>query len=149
LTEEAIQERHLYNDPDGGLVTGTRIEWMNGVLTDVYNIYAIAPTQADDVGELAVQDGDQALAYHFKLENAYPNPFNAMTSVSFELSMRSAVRLALYDLNGREVFQLAGGEMDAGRYSFSVDASSLASGVYILRLDAGQVAASQKLVLMK
>jgi hypothetical protein len=68
------------------------------------------------------------------LEQNYPNPFNAGSEISYRLPAAGHVRLALYDLLGREVRVLAEGDAVAGVHRASIDASGLASGVYMYRL---------------
>ncbi|MGA9120810.1 MAG: Ig-like domain-containing protein [Bacteroidota bacterium] len=73
----------------------------------------------------------------FSLEQNYPNPFNPKTVISSQLTVDSRMKLAVYDLLGREVAVLADGRYPAGRYSFTFDATRLASGTYFYRLEAG------------
>jgi hypothetical protein len=90
-----------------------------------------------------------AVVGEFALEQNYPNPFNPLTTIAFSLAERSAVRLAVYDLTGREVASLLNEEKDAGKYALTFDAGALPTGVYFYRLEAGSFAAVRKLILMK
>jgi hypothetical protein len=90
-----------------------------------------------------------AVAGEFALEQNYPNPFNPVTTISFSLAERSLVKLAVYDLAGREVAGLLNEERDAGKYAVIFDAGALPTGVYFYRLQAGSFAAVRKLILMK
>ena len=78
-----------------------------------------------------------------------PNPFNATTALSFQLSADSYVRLRVYDTGGRLVATLVDGWREAGEHEAVFDGSALASGIYICRLKAGDFVATQKLVLLK
>ncbi len=152
LTQAVIDSRGLFlrqEEGEKGLVTFTEFEWMSGVFTENQGYYAIAPTGDEDIGPLEVKDKGSISPYQFQLDQPYPNPFNATTNVGFELSKNGYARLALYDLTGREVATLTEGDMAAGHYSFIVDASFLATGVYIVRLESDARTASRKLVLMK
>ena len=71
-----------------------------------------------------------------RLNQNWPNPFNPSTSIKFSLSMGSNVRLLVYDMLGREVARLVDGYKQQGSYSVMFDASTLASGVYIYKLEA-------------
>ena len=75
----------------------------------------------------------------FSLQGARPNPTIGVGSVAFSLETAGSVRLALYDVTGRQVAVLAEGTMSTGAHSASFDAAGLAPGVYVLRLsgDAG------------
>ncbi len=85
----------------------------------------------------------------FSLEQNYPNPFNPETVVSGQWTADSFVRLAVYDVLGREVAVLANGRYPAGRYSFTFDGSRLASGVYFYRLTAGTYSAVRTMLLVR
>jgi hypothetical protein len=70
----------------------------------------------------------------FALDQCYPNPFNPATVVSFQLPVASVVRLAVYDLLGREVGVLVDERRGAGTYVARFYAEGLASGVYLYRI---------------
>lgn len=79
---------------------------------------------------------EQRLPERFALEQNYPNPFNPVTRFGYSLPRAGTVRLVVYDLRGREVLRLADGlRRSAGRYRVELDARSLASGMYIYRID--------------
>ena len=73
----------------------------------------------------------------FQLEQAWPNPFNATLSVQFKLDRTSRIKLAVYDVLGREVAELANRTFSGGRHTLTFDAENLASGVYFLKLESG------------
>jgi hypothetical protein len=104
-------------------------------------------------GEVAtgVDDNDQGspLPASFSLSQNYPNPFNPTTVVSFQLLAVSNVRLVVYDLQGREVAVLATGRKNPGAYSLRFDAAGLSSGVYLLRLTAGNFVQTRKMIVAK
>jgi uncharacterized protein len=64
--------------------------------------------------------------------SAYPNPFNALTTVSVTLPHATALRIELYNVAGQRVQVIADGRYSAGTHGYSVDASDLASGVYFI-----------------
>jgi len=72
----------------------------------------------------------------FALEQNYPNPFNPRTAVSYQLSAVSKTKITVFDLLGREVAVLVDEVKNAGYYDVTFDASRLASGMYVYRLDA-------------
>ncbi len=78
-----------------------------------------------------------------------PNPFNASTVARFEMRDASQVKLAIYDIVGREAAVLAEGFYPAGEHQAVWDASGMASGVYFARLQAGSAVRTQKLLLLK
>lgn len=85
----------------------------------------------------------------FALHPVFPNPFNPTTTITFDLPVSGLIRLVAYDLSGREVAVLMNGWSQQGRHEAVFDASSLSSGIYLLRLEANSSVAAQKVVLMK
>ncbi|HIB14258.1 MAG TPA: T9SS type A sorting domain-containing protein, partial [Candidatus Marinimicrobia bacterium] len=85
----------------------------------------------------------------FSLDRAYPNPFNPTTTLSFALPIDSEVSLSIYNLQGREVVSLVNGNMDAGYHSVVWNADRFGSGVYFVKMVAGEFVNTQKLMLVK
>jgi uncharacterized repeat protein (TIGR01451 family) len=85
----------------------------------------------------------------YSLEQNHPNPFNPVTTISFGLPDAGMVKLAVYDLLGRQVAELVNGYRPAGQHEISFDAGNLSSGIYVYRLEAGNFSGTQKMVLMK
>ena len=81
--------------------------------------------------------------------SAYPNPFNAAVRMNYDLSTASDVGLVIYDLHGRAVATFVSEHMSAGSHSVLWNAEGLPSGIYLARLNAGELARTQKLVLLK
>ena len=87
----------------------------------------------------------------------YPNPFNPTSVIRYQLAVASNVRLAVYDVLGREVAVLVNERKAPGRHEIQFDATGLASGVYFYRLEAhytnggqaGSFIQSRKLLLLK
>lgn len=85
----------------------------------------------------------------FVLYQNYPNPFNPVTTIRFVLPVLGFTSLNVYDLLGREVVTLKNEVIPAGEHTVQWDASSLPSGMYLCRLQAGEYRLINKLVLMK
>ncbi|HTY21686.1 MAG TPA: T9SS type A sorting domain-containing protein, partial [Desulfomonilaceae bacterium] len=79
----------------------------------------------------------------------YPNPFNPRTDVRYLVPGVSDVKIAVYDVLGREVAVLVNERKQPGSYKAVFDASGLASGVYLYRMTAGSFVESQKMLLLK
>jgi hypothetical protein len=84
-----------------------------------------------------------------QLEQNYPNPFNPTTQVAFSLDRAGLVKLAVYDVLGRQVAVLLQRQMERGRHQVHFDASQLPSGMYFARLSSGSASNSIKMILMK
>ena len=85
----------------------------------------------------------------FILHNAYPNPFNPVTTLSFELIQTENVSLKIYDVQGKEVANLLNANLSSGNHEVQWNAKEYSSGIYIARLQAGSDISTQKLMLLK
>lgn len=85
----------------------------------------------------------------YALEPAYPNPFNPSTQIRFALPEYGHVRLAIYDLTGREVARLVDGPMQSGTHTVTWSAGALPSGTYFYRIDVGAFTATRPMSLVK
>lgn len=104
----------------------------------------------DPCAGTAVRGGHNSLPTAFQLFQNYPNPFNPTTNIQFDLVNSSKVSLKVFNVLGEVVATLVGGEaLSAGAHTYSFDASNLASGVYMYRLEANGISSTRKMVLMK
>ena len=85
----------------------------------------------------------------FALNQNYPNPFNPVTTISFDLPENSSVRLDVYNSLGETVSTLVNENLSAGRYSYNMDASGLASGIYFYRIQTGEFIQTKRMVVLK
>lgn len=97
-----------------------------------------------------------ALPEDYAIEQNYPNPFNPSTTIEFSIpeSHQGAVTLRIYNMLGQLVRELENAELTPGVYRKIWDGTDeqgmrSASGIYIYRMQAGQFAASKKLIMMK
>ena len=119
---------------------------------DMNDVQIIVADVNGDALNLSHSQGDrnyQSGPHSFELSKLYPNPFNPSTEVSFSLPMDNHVRLAAYDVKGKEVDMIFEGAQSVGQHSYTWNASNLPSGVYYIRLQAGELATSQKALLIK
>jgi uncharacterized delta-60 repeat protein len=85
----------------------------------------------------------------FKLNDNFPNPFNPTTNIEFIIPSSSLVKLAVYDMLGREVQTLVNGQLNAGTHNAQWNASSYPSGVFFYRITAGNFTETKKMILVK
>ena len=106
-----------------------------------------------DISELLGIDG-ASLPTVFALHNNYPNPFNPITNIHYDIPEVSEVTLEIYNVMGQRVRTLVQGTHEAGRYQIVWNATNdlgqgLSSGMYVYRIQAGDFVSVKKLVLMK
>jgi hypothetical protein len=93
-------------------------------------------------------DGHVPDDYDFNL-TSYPNPFNAATTISFDLPVSSNVRLEVYNLIGQKITTLADGRAEAERHSITWNADHLPSGIYFARLKTAGNSVTLRMMLLK
>jgi glycosidase len=104
----------------------------------------------DSVSVVSVDDNHAGvIPAEFKLYQNYPNPFNPATTIKYQVKEAGKVMLKLYDILGAEVTTLVNEEKSPGTYQVEFNASSLSSGVYLYRMQAGDYVSVKKLILMK
>jgi hypothetical protein len=85
----------------------------------------------------------------YDLHQNYPNPFNPTTNIKFDIIRNEAVKLEVYDITGRVINTLVNGKLEAGKYSYTLDASSLPSGVYFYKLATDNYTMTRRMILLK
>jgi hypothetical protein len=90
----------------------------------------------------------------FRLYPNYPNPFNAATTIRFDVPANfkprtSNIKLFVFDLLGREAATLVSQDLEPGVYQISFDASALPSGVYFYRLESNDIRMTKSMILIK
>lgn len=98
-------------------------------------------------------DTGKPVLTEFVLEQNYPNPFNPDTKIKFSIPDIGtgivSTTLKVYDLLGNEVAVLVNQSLEPGNYSTEFNATSLTSGIYIYRLQAGNIVFTKKMTLLK
>lgn len=85
----------------------------------------------------------------FSLSQNYPNPFNPSTKIEFDIPNSSFIKLAVYDMLGREVSSLVNENLQPGTYEYDFDASGLNSGVYFYKISTEGFSEVKKMILLK
>ena len=98
---------------------------------------------------VGVDDSRKPLPEKLIISQNYPNPFNSSTVITFSLSEARPVTVTVYDLLGREIRTVLDDYRQAGIYHVTFDASSLPSGIYFYRLQAGESIETRRMVLLK
>ena len=98
---------------------------------------------------VGVDPTEKLTPLEYSLSQNYPNPFNPVTSIPYILREAGIVNLTVFNVLGQKVATLVQGRQEAGLHRALLDASSMASGIYFYRLEAGQFNAVRKMVLLK
>ena len=123
------------------------------------NVFLLENTLDIEIGgdtkQLILKDISE---YHppsdFSLFSAYPNPFNPITTISYDLPRDAFVNLTIYNMLGKEIMQLVNTAQEAGPKSVQWDATdsitrAVSAGVYFYKIQAGDFVQTKKMVLLK
>ncbi|MBT3251485.1 MAG: T9SS type A sorting domain-containing protein [Candidatus Marinimicrobia bacterium] len=126
-----------------------RIVFENILLADINSEQIIDITPDDNSISLEV-----LFPQKYELAAPYPNPFNSSISISFTVPYPSQVKINVYDLLGREVLQLVNETLNQGSYShiwggLNTDGISVASGLYMIKMESGNYIGIQHITLLK
>jgi hypothetical protein len=128
--------------PEGSYI-GQRLGKRTALIVRSTKLYAFDP-------ELTTEVADQELVpLVWRLDQNYPNPFNPATVIRYRVPAVRNVKLAVHDLLGREVAVLVDEKQPPGTYQATFDGTGLASGVYMVRLSAGDFVQTRKMLLIR
>ena len=103
-------------------------------------------------GPVAVED--EFTQYEFRLSKNYPNPFNPVTHISYELAERTDIRIMVYDMLGRRVRTLVNETLSAGAYQVKWDGTNdmgnqVSSGIYFCKMQTPGYTRTSKMIMLK
>ncbi|MBL7127917.1 MAG: S8 family peptidase [Ignavibacteria bacterium] len=122
------------------IVTGTNLsELITNTVT----------AKAKYAATISVKQISELIPTKYELYQNYPNPFNPTTIIKFAVPKNDFVSLKVYDILGKEVAVLLNGELEAGVYDLTFDASRLSSGMYFYKVETNNFADTKKMLLLK
>jgi hypothetical protein len=120
---------------------------LNGVwYTGAAYIYC---TKGDIVTSVSEHQEEETLPISYDLKQNYPNPFNPVTTIVFDLPKPTNVTLKIYTVLGEEVSTLVSEELKAGTHKYIWNPVSLASGIYLYRIESKEFTLTKKMLLLK
>ena len=85
----------------------------------------------------------------FKIQQLYPNPFNPVLNITFDIAWSGVIRVDILDISGNHIKTLHSGFLQFGSHEVSWNAGSMPSGVYFISLKSGDQSLTEKVVLLK
>lgn len=98
---------------------------------------------------MSITSNGKEIPRSFSLYQNFPNPFNPVTKINFDLPVNSFVKLNLYDVLGRKVSGLINENLSAGKYSYDFNAINLSSGAYFYKLETEKFSDIKKMIIAK
>ncbi len=142
---DAGNPAYEYNDPEDPFNPG-------------YALWPAMGTTRNDMGAfggggvnywLTVEEEESSSPETALVLKSFPNPFSSSCTVCYQLAETSQVNLSVFDLSGRLVEILVDEVVPAGMYSEYLDGSGLCSGMYLIRLVAGNLSTSSRCIVIR
>ena len=89
-----------------------------------------------DLNGNGIEMNPRSLPSDFGINSVYPNPFNPVTTISFDIVETSQVSIKVFDLLGNQIVQLVNEIKDGGSHTVNWNASELSSGLYFVKMEA-------------
>lgn len=102
-----------------------------------------------DTIDVGISSYNSQVPDKFALYQNFPNPFNPVTTIKFDIANSSFTSLVIYDMLGKEVMNLLNQNLNPGSYQFTFDATSLPSGMYFYRIKTDAYTDIKKMILLK
>jgi hypothetical protein len=128
-----------------GRIEQLRLDPVNGVSTGSIELKEVKFLTT----MTSVKNDNAAVPVKFELSQNYPNPFNPTTQIKYSIPKDGMVTLKIYNLLGQEVARLVNQQQKSGYYNITFNASKLASGVYMYKIQAGDYNLTKKMMLLK
>jgi len=129
-----------------------KIEILNAQHLDIKDLNIVISDKNGNSMQLVKSDQGNIFSdgsFGFELGNSFPNPFNPTTEINFSLPVDGQIQLNAYNIQGQQVADIFNGFQSKGHHQFTWDASELTSGIYFVKLTAGNHQATTQTVLMK
>ena len=107
------------------------------------------PAEGFDCNGIPLALDEVLLPISYSISNIYPNPFNPLTTINYGLPEYGTVKIAVYDISGRQVARLFNNYQSPGFYSIKWNASSFPSGLYFIRMTSNNFTDTRKVLLIK
>lgn len=148
IVDTATVDTNYYAIPEGKLLNNLTYFWhvraSNSIGVSLWSssfMFSSLVTGINTISSTVPKD--------FKLYDAYPNPFNPVTKLKFDIPKNSTVQLRIFDLSGKLIETLFEGNIIPGTHEYSWNADKYNSGVYIFQVISKEYKSSKKLVLIK
>lgn len=131
-------EPQLYNFTDAGLASGDYYYRVKQIDYDgSYKYYSL-----EEIVEIGAPES-------YDLSQNYPNPFNPTTKIKYSVPADGFVNISIYNVLGEKVTDIVNNIQKAGSYEVTFDASSIASGMYLYRMESGDFVSVKKMMILK
>ena len=148
ITDSSTTIYTQYPVPIGKLQIGSTYFWRVYANTD------LGPTPWSDIWYFStvivgIYSNNNNIPDNYKLYPNYPNPFNPTTKVKFDVPKQSYTGIIIYDVLGKQIEKAFEGNLNAGQYEFTWNASEMNSGVYFLRMIGDKFVETKRMLLIK
>jgi photosystem II stability/assembly factor-like uncharacterized protein len=148
LIDSGGLNRSQFQVPAGKLQLGTKYYWrvnasntcVSSAWSQIWNFRSVLTSAGNN---------EMGIPKIFKLYDNFPNPFNPVTRIKFDLPDNSSVKLTVYDITGKIVAELLNTELKAGSYDIDWNAENVSSGMYFYRIQTNRFTEVKRMIFLK
>ncbi len=137
----------------GQMLPGNNQYNFNGTIDEIriyrYLLSQDEITELYELTDIPFGNSNLQLPAEFGLTGNYPNPFNSITSINYQLPTKSHIKIEIFNIMGQSVDLLLDSEVEAGYYSSIWNAKGFCSGIYFVSMTANDFVQSKKIVYVK
>lgn len=149
INEQTIEVKYWDSDVNNWIAVSNavintstnKVTFSNSKVGNFYILTGDSPT--------GLGNGTEGAVEQFSLEQNYPNPFNPSTSIRYTVPNTSIVNITVYNIVGQEITQLVNEFKQTGEHEITFNADELSSGIYLVRMQAGEYVSMIKMTLLK
>ena len=141
----------LWDDSEGIEITDVEPTYYDsdGNLIDTAPTFALQGTAGVSLTGSNLANDISLYTESYNIHNIYPNPFNSITNITYDLPVNSQIKIEVFDISGQKVQSLLNSFQILGFHSIKWDASSLSSGLYFLQLKTDNYIETRKITYLK
>ena len=110
----------------------------------------IIEAMLENLPEMSISiSNDRLILNNFQLTRFYPNPFNPVLNINYDMSQAGVIQVEILDIRGAHIETLLSGFKRPGSYQLNWNAESMPSGVYLVSLKSDDKTTTEKVVLLK
>lgn len=130
-------------------IDGNNNFYIAGYLSGSGSGYNISAAKYNDASLTTITNTETGVPSDYRLTQNYPNPFNPSTNIKFDVKEPAFVKIAVYNILGKELFVPVNEYLRGGTYEVSLQLSNLPSGLYYYKMSAGSFTDTKKMMMIK
>ena len=147
--KEAIWEKIGFISGHGNSISPNNYSFKDNKPLSGKSQYRLKQIDQDGVFKYSIAVEVAAVILKYDLAQNFPNPYNPSTLITYSIAAQSNVTIKIYNVLGKLITTLVNENKEAGSYTVNFNAAGISNGVYFYKIQAGNYAATKKMLLLK